>query len=72
MANKPQHPGLDGRSRDKDGEIRHKNGNTRVDTLRETYGDNFAPGVRGDMHLETLLDRTGAKSLSELVKNKKE
>jgi len=72
MASKPQHPGLDGRSRDKDGEIRHKNGNTRVDTLRETYGDNFAPGVRGDMHLDTLLDRTGAKSLSELVKTKKE
>jgi hypothetical protein len=72
MASKPQHPGLDGRFRDKDGEIRHKNGNTRVDTLRETYGDNFAPGVRGDMHLDTLLDRTGAKSLSELVKNKKE
>ncbi len=72
MASKPQHPGLDGRSRDKDGEIRHKNGNTRVDTLRETYGENFAPGVRGDMHLDTLLDRTGAKSLSELVKNKKE
>jgi hypothetical protein len=72
MASKPQHPGLDGRSRDKDGEIRHKNGNTRVDTLRETYGDNFAPDVRGDMHLDTLLDRTGAKSLSELVKSKKE
>jgi hypothetical protein len=72
MANKPQHPGLDGRSRDKDGEIRHKNGNTRVDTLRETYGDNFAPGVRGDMRLDTLLDRTGAKSLSDLVKSKKE
>ncbi len=69
MASKPQHPGLDGRSRDKDGEIRHKNGNTRDDTLRETYGDNFAPDVRGDMRLDTLLDRTGAKSLSELVKN---
>ncbi|MGO4565889.1 hypothetical protein AB4Z52_12640 [Rhizobium sp. 2YAF20] len=72
MTRKPQHPGLDGRSRDKDGEIRHKNGNTRVDTLRETYGDSFAPGVRGDMHLDTLLERTGAKSLSELVKNKGE
>lgn len=71
MTSKPQHPGLDDRSRDKDGEIRHKNGNTRVDTLRETYGDNFAPGVRGDMHLETLLDRTGANSLSDLIKNKK-
>ena len=72
MTRKPQHLGLDGRSRDKDGEIRAKNGNTRIDTLRETYGEGFAPGVRGDMHLDTLLDRTGAKSLSDLVKNKKE
>jgi len=72
MASKPQHPGLDGRARDKDGEIRHKNGNTRVDTLRETYGDKFARSVRGDMRLDTLLDRTGAKSLSDLVKGKKE
>lgn len=68
--NKPRHAGLDGRARDNDGEIRRKNGNTRVDTLRETYGEDFAPGVRGDMHLETLLDRTGAKSLSDYLKNK--
>ena len=61
-------PGLDGRHRDQDGQIRAKNGNTRVDTLRETYGDNFAPGVRGDMHLDTLLNRTAAPSLSKLVK----
>lgn len=70
MPNKPIHPGLDGRSRDMDEEIRRKNGNTRVDTLRDTYGDNFAPDVRGDMHLRTLLDRTGANSLSNLVKHK--
>jgi hypothetical protein len=44
-------PGLDSRCRDKDGEIRHKNGATRVGTLRQTYGDNFAPGVRSDMKL---------------------
>jgi hypothetical protein len=36
--------------------------------LRETYGENFAPGVRSDMKLDTLLDRTGARSLSELLK----
>jgi hypothetical protein len=61
------HPGLDDRCRDQGGEIRRKNGNTRVDTLRETYGENFAPGIRGDMKLDTLLERTGAESLSELV-----
>jgi hypothetical protein len=70
MTTKPQHPGLDGRSRDKNGEIRHKNGNTRVDTLRGVYGDGLAPGVRGDMHLDTLLNRTGAKSLSDYLKTK--
>jgi hypothetical protein len=62
--------GLDNRCRDQNGQIRHKNGATRVGTLRETYGDDFAPGVRGDMKLDTLLERTGARSLSELVKQR--
>jgi hypothetical protein len=31
-------PGLDGRHRDKDGEISKKHGNTLISTLRETYG----------------------------------
>jgi hypothetical protein len=60
--------GLDDRCRDNDGEIRHKNGATRIGTLRETYGDNFAPGVRDDMKLDTLLERTGSKSLTHLLK----
>jgi hypothetical protein len=63
-------PGLDDRCRDSNGEIRHKNGATRVGTLRQTYGDGFAPGARSDMKLDTLLDRTGAKSLSQLVKKR--
>jgi hypothetical protein len=61
-------PGLDGRHRDANGEIRHKNGNTRVDTLRQTYGNNFAEGYRGDMKLENLLDRSLANSLSDYLK----
>jgi hypothetical protein len=66
----PKHcsSGLDDRCRNENGETRHKNGNTRVDTLRRTYGDDFARGVRGDMKLENLLDRTGADSLSELLR----
>ena len=63
-------PGLDDRCRDNNGEIRHKNGATRVDTLRQSYGDNFAAGVRGDMKLDTLLARTGAASLSQLLKKR--
>jgi hypothetical protein len=62
--------GLDGRCRDDDGEIRQKNGASRVGTLRETYGENFAPGVRSDMKLDTLLERTGSKSLSQFLKKR--
>jgi hypothetical protein len=65
-------PGLDGRHRDNSGQTREKNGNTRIDTLRETYGDDFAAGIRGDAHLRTLLDRTGDNSLSEYLRNQKE
>jgi len=68
MANKTTQPGLDGRHRDADGRISGKHGNTRVDTLRQTYGDNFASGIRGDAHLQTVLDRTCKPSLSELIK----
>jgi len=68
MSTKSCHPGLDDRCRDLNGEIRHKNGSTRVDTLRKTYGAEFASGFRGDMKLETLLDRTGARSLSGYLK----
>lgn len=65
--------GLDDRGRDfnspKAGEIREKRGDTKVETLRKIYGPDFVPGVRSDMKLETLRDKTG-KSLSELVKGK--
>jgi hypothetical protein len=63
-------PGLDERCRDQDGRIREKNSHTRVDTLREIYGPDFAPGLRGDAHLRTLLDQTGAESLSNYLKHK--
>lgn len=62
--------GLDHRYRDLNGEIRQKNGNTRVDTLRRTYGDDFAKEHSGDMRLDTLLDSSGARSLSEYLKRK--
>lgn len=62
--------GLDGRCRDNDGEIRHKRSDTHIGTLRKMYGDDFAPGVRSDMQLGTLLDRSGSKTLSEYIKNK--
>jgi hypothetical protein len=61
--------GLDGRHRDADGRISAKHGNTRVDTLRATYGPGFAQGVRGDAHLGTVLQRTGQSSLSQLLRH---
>ena len=65
----PKQPGLDGRHRDDNGQISRKHGNTLVRTLRETYGDDFAAGIRSDAKLSTVLDRTGANSLSDLLKN---
>ena len=51
--------GLDFRTRDDDGEIRQKRGDTLVRTLRQIYGPDFAPGVRSDMRLDTLRERVG-------------
>ena len=61
-------PGLDNRHRDEDGKIHRKEGNTLVGTLRETYGDDFLSDWRSDAELETVLEDTGAESLTELVK----
>jgi hypothetical protein len=60
-------PGLDGRHRNEGGQTRAKNGTTQVGTLRQTYGDDFATGVRSDMKLDTLLERTGYDSLSQYL-----
>ncbi len=64
--------GLDDRCQDQDGEIRRKRSDTLVRTLRETYGPDFAPGIRSDAKLGTLLERSGASSLSEYLKTPKE
>jgi hypothetical protein len=57
---KGKRPGIENRGRE-------KRGDTRIDTLRQTYGDSFASGIRGDAHLKTLLDRTGSHSLSDYL-----
>jgi hypothetical protein len=65
-----KHPrGLDGRSRDENGEIRRKNGSTLVGTLRQTYGPDFLSGVRNDAKLENVLKKTGKDSLNDLRRN---
>jgi hypothetical protein len=60
--------GLDDRSRDEDGRIRRKRGDTKVETLREIYGDEFGREVRGVARLDTLLERARAASLDEYLK----
>ena len=56
--------GLDGRYRDTTGRIDKKDGNTRVGSLRKTYGEHFCEGPpRKDMMLKTLLAETGTESL---------
>ncbi|MBA3973391.1 MAG: hypothetical protein C0504_04125 [Candidatus Solibacter sp.] len=53
------------RSRNEDGELRQKRGDTRVGTIEEQYGVNF--GVRSDMKLDTLRERLGATSIDDLI-----
>ena len=71
MAKAPKHPGLDGRSRNEDGEIRKKRSDTLVGTLRDEYGDDFAKGYRSDTKLGTVLEREGFDDLSQLLKKKR-
>jgi hypothetical protein len=54
--------------RDLDRLISEKNSSTRIDTLRKTYGTDFARGYGGDTKLDTLLRNAGVRSLSEYLK----
>jgi hypothetical protein len=56
--------------RDGDGEIHKKRGDTKVGTLRKTYGEDFAAGRRADMHLRTLLKQEGVETLDQLLKKR--
>jgi hypothetical protein len=63
--------GLDERCRDENGTIRKKRRDTLVRTLRDEYGEEFAPDTRDDTKLGTVLDRAGAESLSEYLKGRR-
>jgi hypothetical protein len=71
MAKRHFPTGLDNRMRDHDGEIRKKRSDTKVETLRETYGPDFAKGYRSDATLGTVLKREGAETLDQLLKGKR-
>jgi len=64
-------PGLDGRQRDANGEIRKKNGATRIATIRDEYGSRVAEGYRSDAKLDTVLQKEGIDSLRQLLKTRK-
>jgi len=42
-----------------------------VKTLRKEYGEDFLSGFQSDTTLGTVLKKTGADSLSDLLKTKK-
>ncbi len=71
MAQKHFPKGLDGRQRDQDGEIRKKRRDTKVETLRKEYGQNFAPGYRSDTKLGTVLKSEKVSTLDQLLKKKR-
>jgi hypothetical protein len=69
MSNDPKHPGLDGRARDKSGQIDHKHPTTKIKHLREHYGHSFATGWDGERTLGDLLKESGFPSLTQYVKH---
>jgi uncharacterized protein (DUF4415 family) len=60
-------PSLDGRHRDKRGEISRKHGNTQIGTLRKHYGVGFAPGFKDTDTLAHVLATLDEPSLSKLI-----
>jgi hypothetical protein len=70
MAKRHFPTGLDHRMRDHDGEIRKKRSDTKVETLRETYGPEFAKGYRANAKLGTVLERERVDTLDQLLKKK--
>ena len=63
-------PGMKGyRSRNKTGELRDTRNDKHVGTLEKQYHRDF--GVRSDMHVDTLLDKKGVKSVNDLITGKK-
>jgi hypothetical protein len=54
------------RTRDDDGRLRQKRGDTHVGNIEREYGVDF--DVRDDMHLQTLRDKTGLTSIEDLVR----
>ncbi|WP_218032860.1 hypothetical protein [Brevifollis gellanilyticus] len=57
------------RSRNESGPLRAKRGDTLVGTIEKQYGVDL--GVRSDMRLDTLKERTGMDSLNDILRGGK-
>ena len=55
------------RTRDDDGGLRQKRGDTHVGNIDHEHGVDF--GVRSDMRLDTLREKTGLTAIDDLVRN---
>ena len=59
-------PGMKGyRSRNQDGQLRDTRNDKYVGTIEKEYGRDF--GGRKDMHIGTLLEKTGISSVNDLI-----
>ena len=58
------------RSRDEDGELRRKRGDTHVGSIEREYDIDL--GVRSDMHLETYRQHSGLDSIKDIVDHARE
>ena len=62
-------PGMNGpRSRNDNGQLRQKRGDTHVSTIEKQYGVDL--DARSDAHLDTILKRQGVESLNDLLEKK--
>ena len=68
MSNAPKNPGLDGRAREKSGQIDHKHPTTKIKHLREHYRQPLPPIGRGSA-LSVSYSRKPVQSLSQYVKH---
>lgn len=64
----PQARGMNtSRTRDDDGQLRQKRGDTLVGNIEREYDVDFS--VRSDMRLDTLREQTGLTSIEELLRH---
>lgn len=62
-------PGMRGyRSRNENGPLRAKRGDTRIGTIEDQYDLDL--GVRRDMRWDTFKELTGVKSINDLITGK--